>query len=73
MLAKKSKSKKPASRKTSTIAEPVSPYREKKSVRITQADNGFTVSCYGPKGEEIKIATSLTQAARHAKAMMDDK
>jgi hypothetical protein len=46
-------------------------YREKKSVRITQADNGFTVSCYGPKGEEIKIATSLAQATRHAKEMMD--
>jgi hypothetical protein len=61
--------KKTVSRKP---AEPsVSMYREKKSVRITQADNGFTVSCYGPKGEEIKIATSLAQATRHAKEMMD--
>ena len=66
--------KKPVRKSKSSPAEQsVGQYREKKSVRITQADNGFTVSCYGPKGEEIKIATSLAQAARHAKDMMDSK
>lgn len=65
--------KKKATRKVSAPEPTVAQYREKKSVRITQADNGFTVSCYGSKGEEIKIATSLSQAARHAKAMMDGK
>lgn len=66
--------KKKTTRKSNTVSAPqVNSYHEKKSVRITQADNGFTVSCYGKNGEEIKIATSLAQATRHAKDMMDGK
>jgi len=61
-------------KRKSKAAEPtVAQYREKKCVRITQADNGFTVSCYGPKGEEIKIATSIGAAAKHAKDMLGSK
>ncbi len=46
------------------------PYREKKCVRITEADNGFTVSTYGPKGEQIKVAKSEAEALRHTKELL---
>jgi hypothetical protein len=70
--------KKPATAKKSvrkqkgTIADgPVECcYREKRSVRITEADNGFTVSAYGPKGEEILIAKSPAEAMRHTKTLL---
>lgn len=45
-------------------------YREKKCVRITEADNGFTVSTYGPKGEQIKVAKSSAEALRHTRELM---
>jgi hypothetical protein len=41
--------------------------------RITEADNGFTVSTYGRGGEEIKVASSAGQAMRHAKEMLGVK
>ena len=64
--------KKKTTSKSNTVSAPT-PYHENKSVRITKAENGFTVSCYGSKGEETRIATSLAAATKHAKAMMDSK
>jgi hypothetical protein len=46
---------------------------EKKCVRINQADNGFTVSTYGPKGEQVKIANSMAAALKHTREMMGGK
>ena len=47
----------------------VAPYQEPKSVRIQEADNGFTVSHYGPQGHVEKVAKSHAEAFRHAKEM----
>jgi len=62
----------PAKKKTVTRKRAVNmpmPVQEKKTVRITEADNGFTVSSYGPKGEQIKIAKTHAEAMRHIKDM----
>lgn len=48
-------------------------YREKKCIRITEADNGFSVSTYGPKGEQIMVAKNEAEAMRHAKALLAKK
>ena len=47
-------------------------YREKKSVRITEADNGYTVCTYGPNGEQSMVAKSHTEALRHVKTLLGD-
>ena len=58
----------------SPVPEPtVQQYREKRCVRITEADNGLTVSTYGPKGEKIMIAKSENEAMRHAKTLLKSK
>lgn len=46
------------------------PYHEKKCVRITEADNGFTISSYGLNGEELKVANTVSAALRHTREMM---
>ena len=51
------------------MAMPVG-YSDPKTVRITKAENGLTVSCYGPKGEELRVAKSDAEAMRHAKDML---
>ena len=50
--------------------QPVSSMPEKKCVRISEADNGFTVSTYGPRGEQVKIAPSMAAALKHTREMM---
>jgi len=74
-VKKKTATRKPVARKKSTNqAGPVEcSYREKRCVRITEADNGFTVSAYGPKGEEILIAKSPAEAMRHTKTLLGKK
>ena len=67
MAKRKSKASKVQSQ--AGMAQPVM-YREKKCVRITEADNGFTVSTYGPKGEQIKVAKSSAEALRHTRELM---
>jgi hypothetical protein len=67
--AKKTAKKKPASDAPTSANGPVS-YREPKSVRITAADNGLTVSTYGKDGEQIKVAKSVNEAMRHCKDML---
>jgi predicted lipoprotein with Yx(FWY)xxD motif len=66
--------KKPAKKKAANDAPavangPVS-YREPKSVRITAAENGMTVSTYTKDGEQIKVAKSVNEAMRHCKDML---
>lgn len=70
--AKTAAKKKPApkAKKVAVMPEPVGGYKENKSVRITQADNGLTVSSYGPKGEELRVARSHAEAMRHCKDML---
>jgi hypothetical protein len=61
-------------RRTKDAPEPtVAQYREKKCIRITEADNGFSVSTYGPKGEQIMVAKNEAEAMRHAKALLGGK
>ena len=64
--------KKSAPKKANQVTMP-QPYRENKSVRITQAENGFTVCTYGPKGEELKVAKTEAEALRHAKELLKGK
>jgi hypothetical protein len=66
--------KKKVTRKSNPPAEPtVSQYREKKCVRITEADNGYSVSTYGRGGEKIMIAKSEAEAIRHTKELLKGK
>ena len=60
---------KKAKRKSAPMIAP-EPYREKRCIRITEADNGFSVSTYGPKGEECMVAKSEAEAMRHAKMLL---
>ncbi len=62
--------KKTTKRNVKSMAPTQPVYQEKRSVRITEADNGFTVSTYGPKGEQIKIAKSHAEALRHVKELL---
>lgn len=48
-------------------------FSEKRSVRITEADNGFSVSTYGPKGEKIMVARNEAEAMRHCKTLLGKK
>lgn len=75
MSVKKAAPKKAAKKVTNAaLAEaPICSYREKRSVRITEADNGFSVSTYGPKGEQIMVAKNEAEAMRHAKALLGKK
>ena len=59
--------------KGNSPAPPTACYAEKRSVRITEADNGFTVSTYGPKGEQSMVAKSESEAMRHAKVLLGSK
>lgn len=59
-----------AKKKKVNAVGPAECYRSPKSVRITEAENGLTVSCYGDKGEEIMVAKSPGEAMRHAKKML---
>lgn len=64
-----------SSKKTSKVQSQAgmvmpTPYREKKCVRITEADNGFTVSTYGEQGEKLKVAPSIGAALRHTRELM---
>ena len=63
--------KKPAAKRKS-VAAPVA-YRENKSVTIRQAENGFSVCSYGPKGEETFVAKSEGEAMRHARTLLGKK
>ena len=56
--------------KKQVVEAPVPSYQEKKCVRITEADNGFTVSTYGSQGEKVKIAPSMAAALKHTREMM---
>ena len=47
-------------------------YREKKCIRITEADNGLTVSTYGPRGEQIMVARNTAEALRHTRTLMGE-
>jgi cytoskeletal protein RodZ len=67
--AKKTAKKKATSGAPAVSNGPIS-YREPKSVRITAADNGLTVSTYGKDGEQIKVAKSVNEAMRHCKDML---
>lgn len=62
--------KKTTTKANASCCGPVSAYHENKTVRITKAENGLTVSCYGPKGEELRVAKSDAEAMRHAKDML---
>lgn len=62
--------KKPAAKRKP--AAPVA-YRENKSVTIRQAENGFSVCSYGPKGEETFVAKSEGEAMRHARTLLGKK
>lgn len=63
-----------AKKKVSKSVPQVQPvYREKRCVRITEADNGFSVSTYGPKGEQIMVAKNEAEAMRHAKELLGSK
>jgi hypothetical protein len=44
-----------------------------KTVTISKADNGFTVSCYTDKGQKSMIAKSENEAVRHAKTLLGAK
>lgn len=65
--------KKKTAKKTRPANGMVVPYQEKKCVRITEADNGFSVSTYGPKGEKCMVARSEAEAMRHAKTLLKEK
>jgi hypothetical protein len=65
--------KKATSRKKSAPPQPTVSNNEKRSVRITEADNGFSVSTYGPKGEQILVAKNEAEAMRHAKMLLGIK
>jgi len=56
--------------KRSSSPQPVSEYREPKSVTIKMAANGYVVSSYGEKGETIEVAKSMKEANRIAKALL---
>jgi hypothetical protein len=65
--------KAPAKKKTAAKGDepmPMAGYHENKTVRITKAENGLTVSSYGPKGEELRVAKSDAEAMRHCKDML---
>ncbi len=49
---------------TFTMAEPAYPRRT--SVDIVEADNGFIVSTYGPKGEKKYVAKDKKEAVAKA-------
>lgn len=55
------------------VDQPITAYPEKRTVRISEADNGFTVCMYGPKGEHSFVAKSEQEAMRHAKALLGSK
>lgn len=60
---------KKAKTKGNYVAPPITS-GEPKTVRITKADNGFTVSHYGNDGETIKVAKTGGEAMKHAKGML---
>ena len=45
-------------------------YKSPPSVTITQADNGYVVSCYTEKGEKRMVAKDLDEALKNAEGMM---
>lgn len=45
-------------------------HREPKTVRITAAENGMTVSSYGPQGEKLKVAKDMKEAMAHCQEML---
>jgi hypothetical protein len=63
---------KPKARRKASPA-PALAYPSKKCVRIEEADNGFTVSTYGPKGETSYVAKSEAGAMRHARTLLGKK
>jgi hypothetical protein len=74
-LAKKPVVKKARMRRGNGPMQTIAPpYVEKKSVRITEADNGFTVCAYGGNGgPKEMVAKSEGEAMRHAKALLGGK
>jgi len=68
-------SKAKAKPKTRRASNPIAVDRptEKPSVNIKAAENGYTISSYGPKGETIKVATSSAGAMRAAREMLEGK
>ncbi len=58
------------------ISAPTIAYQEKKCVRVTEADNGFSVSSYNPGpggGEKILVAKNEAEAMRHVKQLLGVK
>lgn len=75
ILTGKSTAKQPASKpkkanKKTTAEMPMVASGEPKTVRITQAQNGFTVGHYGREGEVMRIAKDLPEAMKHVEGMM---
>jgi hypothetical protein len=65
--------KKTAKKKTVAKGDepmPMAGYHENKTVRVTKAANGLTVACYGPKGEELRVAKTDAEAMRHCRDML---
>jgi len=63
--------KRKTTKKSNLVPQPC--YSEKRSVRITEADNGFSVSTYGPQGEKIMVAKNEAEAMRHCKTLLGGK
>jgi hypothetical protein len=71
--AKTAAKKTPTKKKSAAKGDepmPMAGYHENKTVSVTKAENGLTVSCYGPKGQELRVAKSDAEAMRHCKDML---